>query len=37
VVILPIPHFHITFTMDHALNRLFAANQKLYLENHAGL
>jgi predicted Zn-ribbon and HTH transcriptional regulator len=26
VVILPIPYFHITFTTDHALNRLFAAH-----------
>jgi hypothetical protein len=32
VVILPIPYFHITFTTDHALNRLFAANQKLLFD-----
>jgi rubrerythrin len=29
VVLLPIPYFHITFTTDHALNPLVAANQKV--------
>jgi hypothetical protein len=29
VVLLPIPYFHITFTTDHAINPLVAANQKV--------
>jgi len=29
VMLLPIPYFHITFTTDHALNRLFGANRKV--------
>jgi hypothetical protein len=32
VKILPIPYFHITFTTDHALNQLFAANQKVLFD-----
>jgi len=32
VLVLPIPYFHITFTTDHALNKLIAANQKVMLD-----
>ena len=32
VALLPIPYFHVTFTTDHALNRLFAANRRLMYE-----
>ena len=29
VLILPIPYFHVTFTTDHAINKLVPANRKL--------
>ncbi len=29
---LPIPYFHVTFTTDHALNKLIPANQKVMLD-----
>lgn len=32
VLVLPIPYFHITFTTDHALNEVIAANPKVMLE-----
>ena len=32
VVLLPIPYFHITFTTDHAINKLVVANRKVMYE-----
>jgi hypothetical protein len=32
VVLLPIPYFHITFTTDHAINKLVVANRKAMYE-----